>query len=167
MTSCYYSILHIQTYMDTNQMAEDAYVTQDVSSAQLMKTLHRQIITKSEYGQSSSCNCNPSLQSLSAWQQGITQPCSRSEPKPCLWRWEGNKTKQKNYEHLIFSHYYTAQWDISWHFIPVQELNWRMLGPSDMLQVWSTLQMKTSLYSFRIKLITTKVQNTIIKWLVH
>lgn len=40
--------------MGTNQMVEDAYVTQDISSAQLIKTLHRQIITESEYGQSSS-----------------------------------------------------------------------------------------------------------------
>lgn len=45
-------------YTHTNQTAEDAYVIQDVSSAQLMKTLHRQIIT-SEYGQSSSMQLQP------------------------------------------------------------------------------------------------------------
>lgn len=47
------------TYTHTNQTAEDAYVIQDVSSAQLLKTLHRQIITKSEYGQSSSMQLQP------------------------------------------------------------------------------------------------------------
>lgn len=36
--------------MGTSQKAEVAYVIQDVSSAPLMKTLHRKIITKSEYG---------------------------------------------------------------------------------------------------------------------
>lgn len=54
LATCYSCILHIHTYIGTNQTAQGACVIQDVPSAQLMKTLHRQIITKSEYGQSSS-----------------------------------------------------------------------------------------------------------------